>query len=344
MVFPKKKAGQHEAAAGVTIRHRFEYLGLLVAGFLVQRLPRRCLVWLAIPLGSLAYRLDPRGRKVAMQNLDSVFGEDIDQRAKRGFAESGYRSFARTMLELFWSPNLTRETASKIFRTEGLAPEAAGVPTIYVTTHFSNFEWLGQNIRFFRGPGIIVAQRLKNPLLGRYFDRLRGSTGHTIIPQERAIARMLKHLKGGGYFCAVIDLNLDPNEASVIIDEFSGLKTCVTQMHAALALHTGARIVPAECRPQPDGTHRMIYHKPLEYPPEATPAEIAQQCWDVLEPGIRENPGCWLWSYKHWRFKPSEGDVERFPDYANTAKRFDTALRIDEAIPRTSAQPRSGHS
>jgi len=325
MVF-SKKAGQHEAAAGVTIRHKLEFLGLRVAGWMVQRLPHRCLLWFSAPLGSLAYRLDARGRRVSMQNLDAAFGETIDRREKKRIAESGYRSFARTMFELFWSPNLTRKTAGKIFRTEGLAKESPGVPTIYVTTHFSNFEWLGQNVRFFLGPGIIVAQRLKNPLLGRYFDSLRGSTGHQIIPQERAIARMLKHLKGGGYFCAVVDLNLDPDEASVIIDEFSGLKTCVTQMHAALALHTGARVVPSECRPQADGTYRMIYHKPLEYSSDATPADIAQQCWDVLESGIREAPECWLWSYKHWRFKPSGTNMERYPNYANTAKRFDAAL------------------
>ena len=325
MVF-SKKAGQHEAAAGVTIRQWLEYLGLRIAGQLVLWLPHRFLVWLAVPMGSIAYLMDSKGRTVSMQNLDAAFGDTIDRRRKKRIAEAGYQSFARAMFELFWSPNLTRETAEKIIRTEGLEPGESVKPTIYVTTHFSNFEWLGQNVRFFNGPGIIVAQKLKNPLLGKYFDRLRGSTGHTIIPQERAIARMLKHLKGGGYFCAVVDLNLDPDDASVIIDEFSGLKTCVTQMHAALALHTGARVVPAECRPQPDGTYRMIYHKPLEYPPDATPAQIAQQCWDVLERGIREAPECWLWSYKHWRFKPSGGSTERYPDYANTAKRFDVAL------------------
>ena len=325
MVF-SKKAGQHEAAAGVTIRQWLEYLGLRIAGQLVLWLPHRFLVWLAVPMGSIAYLMDSKGRTVSMQNLDAAFGDTIDRRRKKRIAEAGYQSFARAMFELFWSPNLTRETAEKIIRTEGLEPGESVKPTIYVTTHFSNFEWLGQNVRFFNGPGIIVAQKLKNPLLGKYFDRLRGSTGHTIIPQERAIARMLKHLKGGGYFCAVVDLNLDPDEASVIIDEFSGLKTCVTQMHAALALHTGARVVPAECRPQPDGTYRMIYHKPLEYPPDATPAQIAQQCWDVLERGIREAPECWLWSYKHWRFRPSGNDMERYPDYANTAKRFDVAL------------------
>ena len=326
MVF-SKKAGKHGALAGVTIRQWLEYLGLRIAGQLVLWLPHRWLVWLSVPIGSIAYLMDPKGRRVSMQNLDSAFGDTIDRREKKRIAESGYQSFARTMFELFWSPNLTRETVEKLMHTEGLEPGEPVKPAIYVTTHFSNFEWLGQNIRFFNGPGIIVAQKLKNPLLGKYFDRLRGSTGHTIIPQERAISRMLKHLKSGGYFCAVVDLNLDPDEASVIIDEFSGLKTCVTQMHAALALHTGARVVPSECRPQPDGTYRMIYHKPLEYSPDATPAEIAQQCWDVLEKGIREAPECWLWSYKHWRFKPSGHSAGRYPEYANSAMRFDAALQ-----------------
>lgn len=325
MVF-SKKAGNHEAEVGVTFRQWWEFAGLRFAGWLVRCLPIGSLVRVSGPLGSIACRLDSRGRRTSMENLDAAFGDSMGLREKRRIAEAGYRSFARTMIELLWSPNLNEKTARTIFRTEGLPGATPAAPTIYVTTHFSNFEWLGQNVRFFLGPGIIVAQQLKNPLLGAYFDRLRGSTGHTIIPQERAIARMLKHLKSGGYFCAVVDLNLDPDEASVIIDEFSGLKTCVTQMHAALALHTGARIVPAECLPQPDGTYRMIYHPPLEYGPDATPAEIAQQCWDVLERGIRKAPENWLWSYKHWRFKPSAGPSERYPFYANSAKRFDAAL------------------
>lgn len=240
------KAGQRDLSPGVTFRQRLEFTGLSLAGWIVRRLPYKALAWISGPLGSLAYRLDGKGRRISLQNLDAAFGESMNAKRKNRIAEAGYRSFARTMFDLFWSPNLSAEAAGKIFRTEGLEEATPGTPSIFVTTHFSNFEWLGQNLRFFLGPGIIVAQQLKNPLLGAYFDRLRGSTGQTVIPQERAIARMLKHLKTGGYFCAVIDLNLDPKEASVIIDEFSGLKTCVTQIHAALALHTGARVVPAE--------------------------------------------------------------------------------------------------
>jgi len=311
-------------ATRATARQWAEYLGLVIAGAAVRMLPHRALLAMSVPLGSLVYCLDAKGRQVCLQNLTAAFGDEMSDLRKRHVAEASYQTFARTMLELFWSPRLTRAKAARIFKTEGLNIKAGSA--VYVTTHSSNFEWLGQNVPFFREPGVTVAQRLKNPLLANYFSKLRASTGHMVIPQERAISRMLKHLKNGGYFCAVIDLNLDPSEASVIIDQFSGLKTCVTQIHAALALHTGAAIVPAECRPLPDGTYRMIYHPALVYGPEATPAEIAQACWDVLEPGIRQNPECWLWSYKHWRYRPSHGASKEYPPYSNTAGRFDAAL------------------
>jgi lauroyl/myristoyl acyltransferase len=124
----------------------------------------------------------------------------------------------------------------------------------------------------------------------------------------------------------VVDLNLDPRESSVIIDQFDGLKACVTQMHSALALRVNARIVPGECRPQADGTYRLVFHDPIPFSSESSSDEIAQRCWDVLEPAIRRRPEDWLWSYKHWRFKPDDSSEERYPFYANRAGRFDKKL------------------
>ena len=175
--------------------------------------------------------------------------------------------------------------------------------------------------------GPVITQRFRNPLIGPIFDRLRTSTGHTVIPQERAMIRMLKYLKAGGKFGLLSDLNLDPDEGSVIINVFGGLKMSVTQLHGALALRTGAKIIPTECRTQPDGTYRLVYHKALEFPPDATAAEIAQLCWNVLEPSVHEQPENWLWSYKHWRFRPADDQSGRYPFYANVAKRFDKLLR-----------------
>ena len=235
------------------------------------------------------------------------------------------------MLELFWSPRFTREFAERWIVCEGLEhapchhdPQAA---VVYPCLHFSNFEWLGQYCAYAITPGPIITQRFKNPLLGPIFSRLRASSGHQILPQERAMIRMFKHLQNGGKFGLLSDLNLDPGEGSVIIDTFGGLKISITQIHAALALRTGALIVPCECRPLPDGRYRMVYHPPIRVQPGANPRDIVQQCWDVLEPAIREQPECWLWSYKHWRFRPAGEPRGRYPFYANEAKRFDKLLK-----------------
>lgn len=311
-----------------TIRHWLEFLGLSLAVGIVKFLPWRMMNRLAQPLGNLVCACDRRGRAVAHANLDAAFGT-LSLAEKNRITRASYRGFARTMLELLWSPNLTPAVFEKIVSVEGpgttLKPSQSA---IYICLHASNFEWFSQRVPLLRGyPGIVVTQRMKNPLLGAIFDRLRGSSGHEIIPQERALIRMLRHLKNGGYFCMVMDLNLDPDEASVIIEEFGGLKTCVTQMHAALALHTGAKIIPCEGEAMNDGTYRLIFHEPLDYPADATAAEIAQLCWDVLEPSIRTHPEQWLWSYKHWRFQPADKTGARYPFYANEAKRFDRLLQ-----------------
>lgn len=316
-------------------RQKLEYLGLRLGALVVRSLPFRSLHVLANLLGRIVFLVDGRGRRVAEANLESAFGEMPASR-KREIVRASYQGFARTILELLWAPNLNRKLFAKHAKVEGLDGLPSDQPTIFLCLHASNFEWLSLALSYGMGPGIVVTQNFKNPLLGKLFDEFRSSTGHTIIPQERAMIRMLKHLKAGGYFALVVDLNLDPRESSVIVDQFDGLKTCVTQMHAALALHTNARIVPAECHPQEDGTYRLVYHDPIPYTSNDTPEQVAQMCWDVLEPYVRNHPEYWLWSYKHWRFKP-KGDGERYPFYANEATRFDKKLRIHNAATAATA-------
>ena len=317
-----------------TLRQRLEYIGLSTLIRLVCLLPFSALRPTANCIGATVCFFDRRGREVARANLDSAFGDTFTPERKKQIARASYQNFARTMIELFWSPNLTREFAESILDAVGLdnhpCHQDPNQSAIYLCLHYANFEWLSQFAAYYINTGPVVTQRFKNPLISDIFNRLRSSTGHSILPQERAMIRMLKHLKGGGKFHMLVDLNLDPSEPSVVIEEFGGLKTCVTQMHTALAERTGALLVPAECRPLPDGRYRMVLHKPLEFPSGATPSQIAQQCWDALEPSIREQPECWLWPYKHWRFRPAGDTSGRYPFYANVAKRFDKLLKKND--------------
>ena len=313
-----------------TLRERLEYGGLVAGAEFVCQLPFPSIRPLASALGSAVYALDPRGRTVALANIEAAFPGKYSTREKRRIARKSYGTFARTMFELFWAPNMTEARLDRLVTFEGLEtalcrrdPDRAAV---YACLHFSNFEWLALANSFLITPGPVIAQQFRNPLLGPVFDRLRASTGNHAIPQERAMIRMLKLLKGGGKFGMLCDLNLDPREGSVLIKAFGGLLTSVTQAHAALAQRTNAAIVPVECRPMDDGRYRIIHHPAIEHVTGSDARAIVQQCWDTLEPAIHAHPECWLWSYKHWRYKPA-ADNARYPFYANTAKRFDKLVR-----------------
>ena len=62
---------------------------------------------------------------------------------------------------------------------------------------------------------------------------------------------------------------------------------------------------------------------PKVQPPEgATHQEIAQACWDSIEPVVRKDPAPWLWMYKHWRYKPVAA-TRPYPFYAQESPFFE---------------------
>ncbi len=313
-----------------SVRHRLEYLGLRLGCKFIAGLPFGFVRPLANLAGAMGWAFDKRGKTVALANLESAFGMSYSPRQRAQIGRASYQSFARTMLELAWAPNLNREVIEKWVDFEGIADSPCNTdpsrPAIYATMHYSNFEWVGLAGAYGICQMPLVAQQFKNPLIGPIFDKLRSSTGHPIIPRERAMLRMLKNLRDGGKFGFLADLSLDPKLGSTVITQFGGLKTSITQMHAALAVKTGASIVPLECRPIAGGRYRIVWHPEIPFTPETPVQEITQRTWDVLETVIRDHPEHWLWPYKHWRFKPSTGDTSRYPFYANPAKRFDQLL------------------
>ena len=288
---------------------------------------------LSILLGDLAYAFDARGRAVAMSNLESVFGEALSASERRSLTRTSYRNFLRTMLDLFWAPNLTQENASQWLRFEGfeaLHARHAQSPggSILFCVHQGNWEWASLAFGFAGFPTIIVAENFKNTLLSDVFHRLRETSGHTIIPQENSMLRLLKTVKRGGPTGMLLDLNLRPSQAATIIEAFGdpGLKMCVTFLHALLAQRAGTLLFPVETEPLPDGTCRVIAHPPVEWPEGASVQEIAQRCWNAMEPIIRARPGEWLWPYKHFRYVPRDA-TRAYPFYAHDSSKFEKLLR-----------------
>src|SRR5256885_2235730 len=109
------------------IRHRMEYAGACFLEWGVPKLSRRGCVSLARGLGSLAFRIDRRGREVALANLAAAFGEGMSEAERQRVACGSYQTFARTMLDLFWAQRINRKNASHFIRLENAEPFLAAV-------------------------------------------------------------------------------------------------------------------------------------------------------------------------------------------------------------------------
>ena len=270
--------------------------------------------------------------KVALNNLEVAFGNQLSPRERRKIARKSFQHFARTMVDLLWSPRLTQENFSRYIELQnfeetarGTGLERSGMIACY---HYGNFEWLSLACGFLDLNATIISQEFKNSLLDPIFKKLREQSGHELIPRERGLIRLYKVLRRKGRTALLVDLTVPPIQGAVAIDCF-GLKTSVTSAHAWLHERTDAPIIPAHCEPLADGRYRLIFHPKIDNTAGMSHQQIAQACWNSFEPYVRQNPAPWLWMYKHWRYLPAKPD-RPYPFYANYLRPFDEMLPREE--------------
>jgi Kdo2-lipid IVA lauroyltransferase/acyltransferase len=315
------------------VRYWIEWLLVCFFGRLVQALPFRVVQKIGDFAGSLVFLADPRGRAVALANLEVVFGSVLNLKQRRRIARRSLQVFGKNFLELFWTSRLTSGSVDKVISFED--PERlrelveSETPFIAITPHFGNVELAGAFIGLKGRELVIISQPFKNERLTPIFRNLREATGHKIIVPDNAVVRLLKSLRDGKSIFLFTDLTLKLRDSAVIIDGF-GLKMRVTQIHAFLHQRTGFPIVPWVTLPRGDGGYKVRILPWLRFPAGSSYQEITQACWNQFEPIIRENPDHWLWVYKHWRYKPSIAE-RKYPFYANRSSQFDLEIESQES-------------
>ena len=287
--------------------------------------------YIAQTAGALLSFVDRDRYQVALSNLEVAVGDAFSPKQRRKIARESFQHFARTMVDLLWSPRLTQENFSQFIELENFGettrdtgPERSLMIACY---HYSNFEWLSLACGFLDLGGTIISQEFKNPSLDPIFKKLREQSGHELVPRDRGIMRLYKVLRRKSRTALLVDLTVPPTQGAVAIDCF-GLKTSVTSAHAWLHERTGVPIVPAHCEPLPHGRYRLVFHPKIADTAETTHQEIAQACWNSFEPYVRKNPAPWLWMYKHWRYRPANPD-RPYPFYANFYRPFENLLQRD---------------
>ena len=288
-----------------TAKHRAEALLVTVIRHLLRPLPMSAVRVVGRGIGRLAYAVDGHHRRIALENLENAFPARPENE-RRELARSMFAHFGALLFELLKFSTWSREQMLASFETEGedrvrqVLQQGRGV--LFFTGHFGYWEIhaLAHALRF--DPNSVLARPLDNPILDAMLEAIRTRTGNTVIQRRGAVRRILRTLASGRGVAILIDQHL--HEADAVYVGFFQRPAATTSALAALALRTGAPVVPVFALPLPHGRYRLIYEHPVEPPLGDTPdaiREYTQRCTDVLEMYVRRHPELWLWMHRRWR-------------------------------------------
>jgi KDO2-lipid IV(A) lauroyltransferase len=292
-------------AEGPRFRHRLEHAAVAGVVKLAQLLPMRAVIGAGTLLGTAFYLFDRPHRRLAISNLRAAFPSRSEAECE-AIARGMFGHFGRLLTVLLkFSTMAPREMLAHVeFEGEERvrAAHALNRGVLLFTGHFGFWEINALVHALEIAPMAVLARPLDNPLLHDLLESARTRTGNTVIYRRSALRKVLRALGQNQAVAVLIDQHIQTADA-VFVDFFNR-PAATTSALAALALRTGAPVVPVFALPLPGGRFRMVYEHPVDPPSADDPDAIrqfTQRCTDVLEMYVRRYPTLWLWMHRRWR-------------------------------------------
>ena len=255
-------------------------------------------------LGALAFKLDKRGRRRALRQMDMAkVGSDETERT--ALIRKMYRHLALTILETLWiSKHMNRALGFVTFEgTEHLdAAFAKGKGVVALSMHLGNWELSGVAMGLaYPGTGTIVREQLDDGL-DKILSTSRRQAGLTLFPNTRDQGpAMAMHLAQNRVLGILMDVYASRKHPPI---PFLGVPTPTFVGPADLLRATGATPL----------FFHIIRLKPYRHVLTISPIHVS---WtqdrekDLLEATtlfnnmisdrIRQHPDQWLWIQKRWK-------------------------------------------
>ena len=292
-------------AAATTVRHRVEAAIVRAVEAIVRPMPMPAVRSAGAALGRFVYLVDGFHRRIAMANIARALpSKPVEDR--RAVVRRVFAHFGSVLLELIKLGTLDEEEILRRVDCEGeervRQAHARGRGVLLFTGHFGYWEVHAMAHALRIQPMSVMARPLDNPRLHAMLERIRTRTGNSVIYRQGSIRKVLRELAANRAVAILIDQHLHTPDAVYV--DFFRRPAATTSALAALALRTGAPVIPAFALPLPNGRYRLIYEHAVE-PPASDSAdavrEFTQRCTDVLEMYIRRHPELWLWMHRRWR-------------------------------------------
>ncbi|MBI4209763.1 MAG: hypothetical protein HY538_08685 [Deltaproteobacteria bacterium] len=290
-------------------RHWAVYLPIYLLHRFIHLLPRSVWSALAKGIGTLCYWLIFSRRKLALKNLDHVYGATKTEKEKRAIAKASFQNFSNSLFEILWARHINAQNYERFierdpesWRRISEARKKGGV--IILLGHIGNAELLAVGAGYQGLPIHYVARSLKNPLLDRLIDGLRCSGSVGVVYAKGALPRLKEILLHNEMIAILLDQRSQPLRGGIIVP-FLGQPALTNRHLAELALDTGSSIMHFYPQPLGNTRWRAIYEAPIQYTPtgdrEKDVYALTQKCNEALDATIRKYPEMWFWVHDRWR-------------------------------------------
>jgi len=227
----------------------------------------------------------------------------------RLLTRDGIRTYMRYWCEIFQLPNLDVEEAIARMDAEGEQrihdAMAAGNGMILSLPHMGNWDHAGAWLAGIGYPFTTVAERLKPESLFERFVEFRESLGMEVIPltggAQPPFAILAERLRAGGALCLLADRDLSGRGIEV---DFFGSPAKMAAGPAALAVDTGAALLPTTCWYPSRMRWGVVIHEPVAVPTEGDRESkiqaMTQEVARAFERAISANPQDWHMLQRLW--------------------------------------------
>ena len=287
------------------MQNLFIYFIFRVFTFLVNIFPKNLQKKLGKGFGKVAYLLTKKRRKVAQNNLEIAFGEELDKKEIENIIKKVYKNLGFMLVEFVLLQKIDESNYEKFVDIEGYKnlknafDKDNGI--IIYGAHFGNWEWLGVFISLMGFPLNAIVQEQHNSYFDSYINNLRESKGVNIIKLGVSIRKAYSKLKKGE--CVFILGDQDARDRGWKLNFFG--KTASTYPGVIqLAERTGALIVPSFLIRKDFTNHKLVFYPARKVEKGLSIKEKKQKLQslnNLTEKVINENKEQWFWLHKRWK-------------------------------------------
>lgn len=280
-----------------------EYISYRLLQLIVSFLPLKFAYFIAEALGRISYYFVHGAREVLRENLRSVF-RDWSERELSECVRCNFIQFGKFLADFFYTSKLDSQNINKVVDIENeeymgeVLARKRGV--IGVTAHIGNWELGGVAVALRGYPISAVALSHDEERVDAIFVGQRESKGLKVIPLGKA-GRVMRALLHGEMVAILGDRDVTSQGIKM---PFFGKLAVFPRGMPALAVRTGASILPGFTIRQKNDHYKLFFEKPFCADPSKNTRESEREVlvkWiRVLEKYIMLYPEQWFMYHRVW--------------------------------------------